>query len=193
MLAQRYEVREADGARACPVEHRRHQGARLRDKSEPTRQRIGGRKAGVQADVRAQQADAVGPQDAQQMRPGSSQHGTLLRRVHAGRQYHGRSGAELAQFGDQARHCAGRRADDGQLGHGGQIGCPRVDRLATELTVLRVDGIDRALERRCMQLGPHRGTHAGGPLRRTEDGHRRRIEQVIEVTNAHGRLANRGG
>ena len=136
VLAQRDEVREADGSGARPVEHRGHQRARLRNEGQLAGRGIGVREAGIQADVRRQQADAVGAQDAQQVRAGGVQHGFLLRRVQPGSQYHRGARSECAQLADQARHRRWRRADHGQLGNGRQVSGACKDRLPVELVAL---------------------------------------------------------
>ena len=98
MLAQRHKMRKADGLAPCPVQHGRDQCARLRDKGQLPRLRIDVGKAGVQALVRRQQADAIGPDDPQQVRLGRVQHGLLLRVVHAGGHDHGGAGAQPCQL-----------------------------------------------------------------------------------------------
>lgn len=121
-VAERDEMGEADLPRARPVQHGGGQGARLRHEGQCAGQRGGVREAGVQADARHHQPDAVGPEDAQQVGPRRLQHGLLHRlavpvggAAQAGRQHDRRPRTAPPQLRDQPRYRGGRSADDGQL------------------------------------------------------------------------------
>ena len=185
MLAQRDEMREPDALGVGPVQHRGHQGARLRHKGQLTRPGVDVRKACVQPGVRREQADAVGAQHPQQMRARGRQHGLLVLGRQAGAQHHGGAGATRRQLGHQARNGMGWRADHRQFGNPRQIGHAGVAGPAIERGVFRIDRDQRTPEPASRQVAPHRGAHAGRPIGRADYCHRGRVEQGIEVADAH--------
>ena len=73
-VPERDEVRETDAARTRPVEHRGAERARLGDQGEPAGQRLHVGEAGVQADLRHQDAQGVRAEDSQAMRLRGRQH-----------------------------------------------------------------------------------------------------------------------
>ena len=186
MLAQRHEVREADLPRLGPVEHGGDQRARLRHEGQFARPRRNVREAGVEPGVRRQQAHAVGAQNAHQRGPGGVQHGLLLLRRQAGADDHHRLGAAPRQLFDQVHHRAGRRADHGQFGRLGQVGHAGVAALARQRLVLWVDREHGAGKAAGAHVVPQRAADGEGPLGRADDGHGLRVEQGIEIADAHG-------
>ena len=172
--------------RARPVEHAVISAPDCVTKARLARQRADVREAGIQAQVRHQHADAVGAEDAQHMRLGGIEHGLALRLVEPGGEHHGGARARLGQLGDQPRHGGRRRADDGELGHLGQRGDARVDRLAVEFAVLGVDRVAAPLGSRCRAgcARPSRRRWPGAARRRSP--RRKRGEKVVEMADAHG-------
>ena len=73
-VAQRDDMRKADAARRRPVEHRRDHGARLGDKGDVARRRGEMREAGIEPDARHHDADAVGTDEAQEVRARRLEH-----------------------------------------------------------------------------------------------------------------------
>ena len=185
MLAERDEVREADAAAARPVEHRGDERARLRDEGQAAGFDIRVREARVQLRMRRQQAEVVGAEDTQQVRPRGVEHGLLLRGVEARGEHDRRARAALAKRGDEAGHGSRRRRDHRQLGRGRQAGHVGITRLAVELLVLRVHRPARAGEAAVTQVAPDRRADAVRPNTGADQGYRRRIEQGIEMADAH--------
>ena len=186
VLAQCDKVRKTDAARLRPVQHGGDQRVGLRDQGQLARLGRGGRDAGVQVRVRRQQAHAVGPQDAQQPGARGVQHGLLLLGREAGADDHGGLGAGLGQLPDQIVHRGGRGADHGQLRHAGQIAHAGIAALAGQLLVFGVERPERALEAAGVHVAPQRGAGRKRPLGGADDRHRLRMEQRVEVADAHG-------
>ena len=141
---------------------------------------------------RHQQANAVRPQDAQQMRPGRIQHRLLqadavpvagLRQ--AGGHHDRRARAARAEFGDQARHGGRRRADHRQFRRLRQRRHVPVAAHPGHRVVFRIDRPQRAAEAARQQVAQHRGADAVRAGRGADHGHRLRAEQVIQVAYAH--------
>ena len=187
MLAERHEMRKPDALRVGPVQHGRHQRARLRHKGQFAGLGVDVREARVQADVRRQQADAIGAQQAQQARPCGVQHVLPLGGRHPGAQHHGRPRAFRGQLVDQARHGGRRGANDCQLGRARQIGDAGMAGPAIERCMLRVDRVERPLETATREVAPDRGAHAGGPGGGADHRDGGRVEQGIEVADTHGK------
>ena len=185
-FTERDKVREADAARARPVEHGGDECTRLRHERQLSRQRADVREAGIEAQVRHQHADAVGPEDAQRVHVRCVEHGLLLRASEAGGQHDRRPGAACAEFGDQLHHRGGWRAQNGQLRRGGQRIHRGPDLHAIEFSVLGVDRVKHTLEVAVVQVAPHRSAHAGGPHRGPDHRDRSGCEEGVEVANAHG-------
>ncbi len=183
-LAERGEVREADAARAGPVEQRGHQRARLGQEGDVAGGRTDMREARVEPQVRRDQPDAVGAQHAQQVRPGRIEHGLLLRGVEAGGDDHRGARAARAELGDEPRHAGRRGADHGQLGRVRQVGHARNHRLAVERGQARVDRVQRAAEVP-VQVAPDGGADAAGAVARADHGHRGGVEERVKVADAH--------
>jgi hypothetical protein len=184
-LAQRHEVREADAAAARPVEQGRHQCARLRDEGQRARGGIDMRKAGVETDVRRQQAQAVGAQDAQQVPARGVEHGLLLLGRQPGGHHDGGARAQPAQRVDQPGHAGWWGADHGQFGRLQQVLHTGDHRHAVQFAVIGVHGRQGAAVSALAQVAPDGGADAARACRSADHGHRRRVEQGIEVTNAH--------
>ena len=184
-LAERHHVREADAPRGRPVEHRGDERARLRDERELAGQRVGVREARVDAEVRAEQAEAVRPEHAQHVRPRGVERRLLLRRREPGRHHDRGARAEAAEFVDERRHRVGRRAQHREVGRLRQIAGSSEDPLAVERRVLRVHAEDRPLEAPGAAVAPHGCADAAGAVRGADDRDRFRFEQLIEVADAH--------
>jgi hypothetical protein len=184
VLAQRYQLRKPDAPRACPIEHRGDERARLRDEGDVAGDRIGVGKGGVQAQPRRHQADAVGAEQPQQVRPGCRQGLGLLCGGEAGRHHDGRAGADGAEFGDQPRHRLGWCAQHREIGHRRQIGGSRIDAFAAERGVLRIHRIQRTLERARTQVSPHRAAHPAGAGGCAEHRHGAGFQQTLQVSDA---------
>jgi hypothetical protein len=118
------------------------------------------RKAGVQAYCRHQGAQAVGTEDAQQVRTGSFQHGLLnaARRIEgpglleASADHNGRARAALAQCLDELDHRSCRCAYDGQLRRLGQAGQVRPCLQSQHGAALGIDRPDWPLEAALQQI-----------------------------------------
>ena len=76
-VAERDDMRKADAARCRPVEHRGDHRARLADKGDVAGRRRQMREAGIEADSRHHDADAVGADEAQEMRARRIERGLL--------------------------------------------------------------------------------------------------------------------
>ena len=186
---ERNELGKAHAVRIGPIEHARHQRARLRHESDLAAGRAQVGEAGVEPQFRHQQAHAVGPQDAQQMRLGCLQHGQaqrlLAHGVEAGRHDDGGARAQRAQFADQGRDGGGRRADDGQVRRFRQLRQLAIAFLAHQLVVLGIDRPDFALVAAAHQVGQRDGAQLVLARRGADQGHRGRLEQLVEITDTH--------
>ena len=186
VLTQRDAVRKADAAPGRPVEHGGDQRAGLRHEGQGAGAGVHVREAGVQADVRRQQAQAVGPQDAQQVAPGGIEHGRLGGSVQPGGQHHGGARAAHAQGLDQPRYAGRWGADHGQvrrLRQGRHVGKADV---VPQTLAPGVHRPARAREGRLPDVAPDGGPHAAGAVGRAEDGHAAGGEKLVEVTDGHG-------
>ena len=185
VFAERHHVREADLPALRPVEHRGDERTRLRHEGHVAGQCVGVSEARVQPKVRAQQAEAVRAEHAQQARPRGLAHGLLLRRAQAGAHHDRGARAEAGEFVDQADHAARRRADHRQVGHARQVGNAGEDHLPVERGVVRVDGVDRAFERARAQVAPDRRADAAAAIGSADDDDGMRIQQLVEMADAH--------
>jgi hypothetical protein len=185
-FAERHHQREADAPRLRPVQDRGDERAGLRDEGDVAGECVGVRKGGVQADVRRQQADAVRSEDPQQEWPGGVERHLLLRCAEPGGHHDRGARPEPAELGDQLGHCRRGRADDREVGNLRQIVHPGVDDLAVERRVARIDCEDRARVSARAEVAPHGGADAAGAVRGADDDDRLRLEESVEVANAHG-------
>ena len=199
-VAERDEMREPDLARLGPVQQRRRQCARLRDEGQRPRQRRGVREAGVEADARHQQADAVRPQDAQHVGPRGVEHGLAQARPTrrgGGRQARGddhrRPRAAAAEFVDDPGHRGCRRADHREVGRLRQARHVGMADAAGHGGVLRVDRPHRPAEAAFEQVAHQRGAQAVRSVGSADHGHRARLEESVEVADAHGCPGGRAG
>ena len=187
--AERNELGKAHAMRVGPVEHARHQRARLRHEGDLAGRRPHVGKAGVQAQSRHEQPHAVGAEDAQQMRLGRLQHGQaqrlLAHGVDAGSHDDGRARAQRAQFADQRRDGGRRRADDGQVRRLGQLRQLAVAFQAHQLVILGIDGPDLSLVAASQQVVQGDGAQLAFARRGADQGHRGRLEQLVEITDTH--------
>jgi hypothetical protein len=185
-LAERDHVRKADAPRMCPVEDRGHQRSGLRDKGHVAGQGVDVGEAGIQADPRRQQAQAVGAEHAEQVRPCRIQCGLLLHRAQASGHDDGGTRAEPAQIADQVRDGCRRRADHRQVRHLREVGDAPGQVDAVQGRVLGIDAEDGAGEGPGTQVAPHGGADAAGPAGCTDDDDRPRLEKPVEMADAHG-------
>ena len=142
--------------------------------------------------MRRQQAEAVGAEHAQQVRPRGVERRLLLRRAQAGGHDDRGARAEAAELGDQAGHRGRRRAQDGQVGRLRQVGDAAGELHAVERRVLRIDAEDRAGKRAGAQVAPDRRADAARTVGCADDGDRARLEQPVEMADAHRAAAPSG-
>ena len=181
-VAERDDMREADAARRRPIEHRGDHRAGLADEGDVARRRREMRKARVEPDAGHDDADAVRPDEAQQMRPRGVEHGLLQRAARfaqfaePGGDHDSGPGAARAEFGDEARHRVGRRGDDREIGRLRQARDVRIHRHAVRASgVMRVDqqqlagkpGAAQVAQRRPRRPSPARSV---APISATERG-----------------------
>ncbi|MCY1539499.1 hypothetical protein D9M68_750880 [compost metagenome] len=109
-IAQRDEMRKADLPRARPVQHGGGQRAGLGGECQLALPGRAGREAGIEADSRSDQPDAVWPENPEQMGPRRVQHGlpqgasgAVLGTLEAGGQHDGRARAGGAKLRDEPR------------------------------------------------------------------------------------------
>ena len=147
------QVREADALGGAPVGQAGQHRARLRHRRDPSGLEAGRPEAGVEAEPRHGVADAVRPDDPEQMRPCRAQDALAPARVvlarrgaaaRAGGDDDGDLGAALAELDDQARHRFGRRHDDRQIRRLRKLGQALQHRPALDLAALDVDQMDLA-------------------------------------------------
>ena len=176
-------MREADALRRAPVGEAGQHRARLRHRGEPPGLEPARPEARVEPEPRHGVADAVGADDAQQMRPRGAQDalapaGVVVARrgavARAGGDDDGDPGAAFAEFEDQARHRLGRRHDDRQIGGLGQFGQALQHRAALDRAALDVDQMDVALEAAGQQVArdrrADRARRALAPIATTDRG-----------------------
>ena len=145
-VAQRHDMRKADIPPRRPIDDRGQQRARLRKEGDRPLGRIAMRKAGVEADLRQHQTDAVGTQDAQAGRARSIQHTLPGLALDAGRDDDGGADAFCTGLRHHVRHRPCRRRDDDQIRHERQFSDALVAFLSCDFLVLGIDEDDLALE-----------------------------------------------
>jgi hypothetical protein len=190
---------KADTLARRVIQSRRRDGRRLhhqRDFATPRHHRCD---AGVKAAGGNQQAAASGTEHPHQRRPCGVEDG-LARLCFLGfaqllvqrRPDDHRPRAARSQFGDDFRHITQRCADDGEVGHRGQLGHmdPGADAEQGLLPRPRVQ--DRPLEAAAFEVAGHHVGIAAGLVALGDDGNRARAEQVIEVADGHGVRAEGG-
>ena len=149
-------------------------------------------KARVESKAGHEKADAVGTEDAQQVRPGGCKHRFPQRpalRVpgHSkpGRDHDSGFDAARTELTDQSRHCRWRRTNDGKLGDRGQACHGRVDLDAAEVRMFRIDQHDCAGEFSIDEIAQHGCADAARLVRRADQCDRLRPEKVLEISDAH--------
>src|ERR1700757_3078886 len=114
-------MREADAARDCPIEHRSNHRTRLAEKRDLSCRCRQVRKSGIEAKRRYHDADAVGPDNTQQMGLGGVESGLrermprLAELAKTGGNDDGRAGPSPAKLADQRRHGFWWRDDNGEV------------------------------------------------------------------------------
>ena len=194
-VTQRDEMREADAARRRPVQHGGHHGARLGDEGDVAGARCYMCEAGVQPGARRHDAQAVRPDDAQQVRLCRVQRclpqcaaapvAIVVGRTQAGGDDDGGFRAARAQLGDQAGHAVRWGADHRQIGHQRQAGDIRVGQHPFHRAMLRVDRHDRPFESGVKQVARHHRADRSGPRAGADQGHRGGLEEMFQIANAH--------
>ena len=183
---------ETDALGARPVEHGGAQRPRLGDEGNPAGLGFDMRKTGVEPDVRHQQSEAAGPQDAQAVRCGRLQHrllegllGVAGTPLQIAAEDNCGARAARAQFGDQARHGDWRRGDDGEIRGLRQVGDVGIAKHPRHSPVLGIDRHDRAGEPALQQVAHD---HIADPVRGiggAENGDGPGLEQAFESAHAH--------
>ena len=126
-VAEGGDAREADAARVRPVEHRGRDGAGLGDEGDLAGLRRHRREARVEAEARREEADAVGPEHAQQVGPRRVEQ-RLLELAAALRGVVGEARADhdrgprapRAELGDETGHARRGRGDHREVRRLGQ-------------------------------------------------------------------------
>ena len=150
------------------------------------------RKAGVQANARNDQPDAVRSQHPQQVGAGRVQHGLLqcaqaVRRagVQACADDDGAARTFLTQRRNQGGHRRRWRTNHGQVRHAGQRGHIRPDQLPADARALGVDQPDRPFEARALEVAQDHGAQAVGLVRCADQSDRGGLKQGFKVADAH--------
>ena len=185
-VAQRHDVREADAAPPRPIDDRRDQGTRLGEKRKVAGQRRPMREAGVEADARQHQAETVGALDAQQMRTRRFQHGAPQLVANARRDHDRGARPPCPKLRNECGERSGRRDDDGQIRCSRERGNGRVAVAALDGAVLRVDEPNRPGKSTRQQIARGDQPDAAGPRAGTDQRHRARPQQELEITDGHG-------
>ena len=190
-VAKRDQVREADAARRRPVDRGGHYRARLSNQGEVPRQRIDRRKAGVQADTRHHDAEAVGPDDAHELMLAGIEHrlaqdaSRCLAFLEPGGDHDRGFGAAPGEIGDDAGHRLGGRADHGKIRDQGQARDIWIGEHALDGAVLRIDRHDRPVEAAAEQVAGHQRADRAGLLARADQGDRLGPEQELQIADRH--------
>ena len=150
--SERHHRREAHLHRAREIEHRRADGARLRDEREPSRERHRRAERRVEPDVRAydperarpEQPDAALPRDRRDFAPPRARR----RVVRDLRERHQRGGPDLrARVVEDPRHRRRRGGDDREVDRLANRGERRMRGSAEQPPMVRIDGEDVAVDR----------------------------------------------
>ena len=193
-VAHRDKVREADALGGAPVGEPGQHRAGLRHRRNTADLEIARPEARVQAKLRHRVADGVGPDDAQQMRPGGAQDLLPPAGVHLGpvdtvararADDHGNPRAALAQFHDQSRDRFRRRHHDREVGHFRQFRECAVDAMVGDLAALHVDEVDLSVKSASQQVACHRSPHRARPHAGADRHDRLRRHKLVEVTGRH--------
>ncbi len=185
VLAQRHHLREADAARARPVEHHAGERVGLRHEGEFARFDPARQQARVQPQVRREQPGRFRPEHAQQVRLCGVEHRLALLGREAAAEHDHRARAACAQPRHQAGHRLGRRAHQRQVRRLRQRFDRRVHAVLVEPAVVRVDRIQRPIEAGGAQRAPDQCAQALGVRRCADHRHRGGAEHRVEVAGAH--------
>jgi len=189
-------VRKADPARHCPIEHRRDHRARLTEESDFPRRGCQVGEGGVEPEARHHDADAVRPDDPQEMRLcrlecRPLQAAALLAELaKTGGNDDGSASAELTQLANEAGYCLGGRDDDREIRGVRQARDIRVDAQPVDRLVMRVDEHQLAAKSGAAQVARNDPTDRVGPWTCADHRHRSRLEQLVEIANRHRSPAN---
>ncbi len=195
-VAQRGDVGEAQVAPDRPVEHRRHQGAGLRDEGDVAgaRRKVG--ETGVDADAWRQETQAIGSDDAQHVRPRGVQHrlaeirpGAFLALAEPGGDHDRRAAAALAQLGDQLGRRGGRRGQHGQIRGEGKLRDRRIAQDRADRRLVRTDREDRPGEAAGVEVARDRPADRALAIARADERDCLRPEERVEVAGAHALCA----
>ena len=152
--------------------------------------------AGVEGDAGHHDSQAVGPDDAEQMRPGRGQHGPgqfpAMGRVafrKAGGDDHHRLGAPPAQLVDEPGHRIRRCRDHRQIGRLGEAVNGRIGGKTGDGLVFGVDRKDLPGEAGAEEIAGQHAAHRPRFLTGADQGHRGRGEDMVEVSHRHGCLS----
>ena len=178
-------MREADAARARPIDDRSDERPRLRQEGEVTLERHAVAEAGVQSDFRQQQAEAVRTLNAQACRLRRFQHLAAQHPAHSCSDHDGRARSLGAELCDQAGHGHWRCRDHTKIGHAGQLGDRSIAPYAIDAPMVRIDQPYRPGKAAGSQIGRHDRTDARRLLARADEGHRLRSQQLIEIAYGH--------
>jgi hypothetical protein len=149
-----------------------------------------GGKAGVKADARRQNAQAIGADDAQ-LRACSERLQLRFKRVLsvAGRVRRDDDGDWRADVGglfSQRQNVRARGGDDDDIWRLGKIGKACDAGMSVNLAVARIDKVNGALEPAIAQILMYCATKAARPRARADERNGARIKQAVKIANAHG-------
>src|SRR6516162_4551602 len=149
------------------------------------------RERGVEPKPRQHDADAVRPDNAQEMRLCRVECGLLQRLTpltefaETGSNDYSRARAPRRQFMDQTRNCLGRRDDDPEIRGAGQAGDIRMNGQSIYGVVMGVDQHQLAGKPSAAKV-PRNYRADGARTRRCADQRdRSRCEQLVEIANGH--------
>ena len=192
-VAQRHQMREPDLARARPIQNGRGHGARLRDERKVALGRGQMREGRVEPGAGNQQAQAIGPDDAHQMRPCRVEHRVFQRLAFLARQFaearrdhDGGFAAARAQIADGAGHGRRRGADHGEIRDLRQGRDVRVGEDALDRAVFGIDRQNGAGEAPIEQIARQDVPDRPGLGRGADQGDGLGGEHPVEIADRHG-------
>jgi hypothetical protein len=177
---------KADAVRRRPFDEPRGDGAGLRDQSQIAGARIRGGKAGIEVRARYQQAEAIGTDEPQPLRPRDRRaaFGERPCAVAEARRDDDRARRTLVgDGGDGLGHHGRRNRDDGEIGYGFQL-LVRFDRAdAVDVVIARIDQMDGALK--AAQVAHNSAPDRPLARARADHGDRVRRKQFVQTIGRH--------
>lgn len=184
-VAQGDDVREADAARARPIDDGGDERARLRQEGEVALERHAMAEAGVEPDLGQDEAEAIRALDAQAGGLRRLQHPGAQLPAHPGGDHNRRTRPLGGELCDQPGNRGRRGRDHAEVGHTGKSGNRRITGRTVDGGVVRIDEPYGPGKSARGEIGRHDRPDARRLGARADEGHRLRRQQLVKVAYGH--------